>query len=79
MSDTPDVGALIDRLDSALQAGPLEGDAQLELEKALRELRIATERSEDLRRYRETRQRMGRTYDLYLVPPNFAYTIHSSC
>ncbi|MBI4454523.1 MAG: hypothetical protein HY644_01345 [Acidobacteria bacterium] len=34
--------------------------------------------SEDLGRYRQTRERMGKDFKIFMAAPNFPYTVHSA-
>ena len=58
---------------------PLAGEDLLpQLQDLMQQLRSVAEQSEDLRRYRATRARMGTRSEYFLAPPNFPYTIHSA-
>ncbi len=47
-------------------------------EEVMKAVREAAPKSEDLQRYRETRDRMGETSDVFFSPPNFPYTVHTA-
>lgn len=46
-------------------------------EEIIEAVRTAVAESEDLRRYREARERMGSTPKYFFTSPNFPYTINS--
>lgn len=65
-------------LQDFLSVPPGEMPSSLKFDELIRALQTALEESEDLRRYRETRGRMGAPNRLSLAPPNFPYVVHSS-
>jgi len=65
-------------IDEALLAPAPDEGLLPQLQELMETLREIAEQSEDLRRYRETRERMGSQPDVFLAPPNFPYTIQSS-
>jgi len=72
--DLSDAKAAIDRFLSIPVADPRLVPAAQEATKAIRQAAAA---SEDLRRYEETRKRMGTRRICRIAPPNFQYQISS--
>lgn len=71
----PDLNKAIENFLSVPTSDPRFVPVAEELAKALR---TASFESEDLRRYRETRERMGPAQKTIVCPPNFPYTVQSA-
>lgn len=74
----PDLNKLDEAIRELLAAPATDPRVVPMAEHVIEALRAMAANSEDLRRYRETRERMGAPDRQSVAPPNFAYTLHSS-